>query len=654
MAKDLKALTTSTVDAVEEKNASNIAAANSALEKKIKDTIVPDLIQEKVGVSLTNLATKADVQGAQTAVDGKLSEMYLTKEAIQNNYATKAYASEQAMSTSSEILSAGLEGSLSYLWKNLDINNMGNGYFYTKKGNTDGSYALLYNSSNSSGAQFWNYTKDVMSDINVNNGDTNNSYISLVSKYKGETSNSVANTGARININPEGAYYTKGTNESVNDGSEDNEIATKGDLKHISSAQNFTVNGAEVSAMSVGGAVTVNISSDTAIVNVIGGEIDTSTFVSAVTMQGAGSASIDNGLLNISVPASQEIDTSTFVSAVTMSGAGSASISNGTLNIDIPESSKFTVQGSEVSAISISGAAGVVIDGDTAIINVTGGGVTKLDPNLIVTPATVNLSHLNKSQIVTLQSASSVIKDCRSGNIAEIEKLSETEFKITANENGTDKVEILSPEDATYYSQYKTVAVTANFEPLFDVSFANGELVDSAGNSWETVGTVPIQDDVAQITNGNYFKTTIPTEKDFYNSDFTVEMEVNVQSMPGNYTGFFNCYTTGTQSQGEGIFIGQENQHFYSYMLFSTGSSYSLLRSTIAPTFDSWQKIKVVRKADKAFMLLDDEKIAEAENVQDIYRWPNSNFVYFGICPIGGGINFNAKSLKIYNVAIGV
>ena len=527
MAKDLKALTTSTVDAVEEKNASNIAAANSALEKKIKDTIVPDLIQEKVGVSLTNLATKADVQGAQTAVDGKLSEMYLTKEAIQNNYATKAYASEQAMSTSSEILSAGLEGSLSYLWKNLDINNMGNGYFYTKKGNTDGSYALLYNSSNSSGAQFWNYTKDVMSDINVNNGDTNNSYISLVSKYKGETSNSVANTGARININPEGAYYTKGTNESVNDGSEDNEIATKGDLKHISSAQNFTVNGAEVSAMSVSGAVTVNISSDTAIVNVIGGEIDTSTFVSAVTMQGAGSASIDNGLLNISVPASQEIDTSTFVSAVTMQGAGSASISNGLLDISVPYSTfainqttvnSATFQGNGIKNISYAEgnalvsidtaeAQSVTINGYTAPkISIGGGGAqvnydssndiiivnvpTSLsNPNFNI-PAIYLVPNVTKTVEVATDS-SGIISTIPQSNI-NVNQVSANQFNLTATNLGQYQLGFRQEQDAQYYGVAKNalVAVVETEPNIFYVNFSNpNDRYENTGNAGEFVSS---------------------------------------------------------------------------------------------------------------------------------------------------------------------
>ena len=103
------------------------------------------------------------------------------------------------------------------------------GYFNTVYTHADGSYAKLWNESDGGGAQYFNKSADVISYVGTNDGDASATAIDVQIYSKVKTSNS----GVRINVNPNKAYYTKGALTTANGGSEDNEIAVIGDVKAV-------------------------------------------------------------------------------------------------------------------------------------------------------------------------------------------------------------------------------------------------------------------------------------------------------------------------------------------------------------------------------------------------------------------------------------
>ena len=163
-----------------------ITAASTNTINKVKNEVVSDAIKENLGVP--------DISGL----------------------------------TTDEELAAALS---SYV-KTADI--FKSGYFYTKKDNDNGSYALLWNESDGGGSQYYNKNSDMLSYVGTNDGGPDGIAVQIYSKYKdGTDSNTVKNSGVRINVNPKGAYYTKGTNTSATGGSVDNEIAVKADINAL-------------------------------------------------------------------------------------------------------------------------------------------------------------------------------------------------------------------------------------------------------------------------------------------------------------------------------------------------------------------------------------------------------------------------------------
>ena len=180
---DLQALAQELATKISQSQDSKIAAANIETINKVKTEVVADAVKENLKVQ-------------------NMSDL-----------------------TTDEELSTALQ---SYV-KTSDI--FKNGYFYTKKDNNDGSYALLWNESDGGGSQYYNKTADMISYVGVNDGNPDGIAVQIYSKYKeGTGENTVKNSGVRINVNPNGAYYTKGTNTTATGGSVSNEIAVKGDI----------------------------------------------------------------------------------------------------------------------------------------------------------------------------------------------------------------------------------------------------------------------------------------------------------------------------------------------------------------------------------------------------------------------------------------
>lgn len=183
---DLQALAQSLATSIAQSQETKITAANTATINKVKNEVISDAIKENLGVT--------DMSGL----------------------------------TTDEELTAALAAYV----KTTDI--FKNGYFYTKKDNNDGSYALLWNESDGGGSQYYNKNADIISYVGVNDGDVNGVAVQIYSKFKdGTIAGTVKNSGVRINVNPNGAYYTKGTDTTATGGSVNNEIAVKADIEQV-------------------------------------------------------------------------------------------------------------------------------------------------------------------------------------------------------------------------------------------------------------------------------------------------------------------------------------------------------------------------------------------------------------------------------------
>ena len=203
---DLTSIAKFTVSDMSTKNDRKISTATSQLETDMRTTVIDEVIKGQTGgVGIAGLATKQEVEDAQAAVDGKLSEQYITEEEIEQTYVTKTalaekkyategYAASKAMTTAMDFCDATWAGLADKFWSTTS-QSAGVGYFTTKNIN-NGSFAQLINN----GAE----------------GVTATYYDSI----SGDTS--------KIVINADGARYVKNL---VNDTSR--EIAVKSDIQAL-------------------------------------------------------------------------------------------------------------------------------------------------------------------------------------------------------------------------------------------------------------------------------------------------------------------------------------------------------------------------------------------------------------------------------------
>ena len=190
---------------------------------KIEETVVGD---SSLAELINNLKTKVD----NIIIPSKTSDLtndsgFITEHQNLDDYITKS-------DTAGLIKNTGEIDTTEYLTEHQDISGkldrnelFANGVFTTKNTNNKGSVAMLWNESDGGGAMFKDNTSNIVSFVGVNEGsDGSNIYAQIYSKNKSD------NTGTRININPNGAYYSVGDNSSINSS---NEIATKGDLEDL-------------------------------------------------------------------------------------------------------------------------------------------------------------------------------------------------------------------------------------------------------------------------------------------------------------------------------------------------------------------------------------------------------------------------------------
>lgn len=163
--------------------------------------------------SLQSGAQVNTIEGIQ--VNGSLVQPDANKK-VNIEVPTDYYTQNEVDSKDTSIL----ENILGRIWSNKKADGSGN--FQTKYNHADGSYAQMWNESDGGGSQYYNKTKDVISYVGVNDGAGNDIFAQIYAKNKG------TNTGVRINVTPNGAYYN--VTNSINTDAR-YEIATKGDIQ---------------------------------------------------------------------------------------------------------------------------------------------------------------------------------------------------------------------------------------------------------------------------------------------------------------------------------------------------------------------------------------------------------------------------------------
>ena len=191
---------------------------------KIEETVVGD---SGLAELINNLKSKVD----NLIIPSKTSELendsgFITEHQSLDDYITKS-------ETSGLITNTGDVDTTEYLSEHQDISGkldksevFSNGVFTTINTNKNGTTAKIWNESDGGGTQIIDGKSNVQAYTGVHEGsDGTNIYVQTYAVNKS------SKLGTRININPDGAYYTK--NKTTYTWNEADEIVTKKDLEDL-------------------------------------------------------------------------------------------------------------------------------------------------------------------------------------------------------------------------------------------------------------------------------------------------------------------------------------------------------------------------------------------------------------------------------------
>lgn len=191
---------------------------------KIEETVVGD---SGLAELINNLKSKVD----NLIIPSKTSELendsgFITEHQSLDDYITKS-------ETSGLITNTGDVDTTKYLSEHQDISGkldksevFSNGVFTTINTNKNGTTAKIWNESDGGGTQIIDGKSNVQAYTGVHEGsDGTNIYVQTYAVNKS------SKLGTRININPDGAYYTK--NKTTYTWNEADEIVTKKDLEDL-------------------------------------------------------------------------------------------------------------------------------------------------------------------------------------------------------------------------------------------------------------------------------------------------------------------------------------------------------------------------------------------------------------------------------------
>lgn len=194
---------------------------DNELAKKANIEDIPDV---------SGLATKTELSDAVEPLAKKTDipdvSSFITDDALQ------PYATTEAMNTAIEPLAVKNDVNTELAKKADKANLINNSGAIYNKITTNGDEALIFNESDGGGFMFTNNGQNLKSFVGVNNEGPTGVAAQIYSKFIKNSGDQVANKGCRLNINPNGFYYTNGkTNGSFE---ANDELATKKDLPDIS------------------------------------------------------------------------------------------------------------------------------------------------------------------------------------------------------------------------------------------------------------------------------------------------------------------------------------------------------------------------------------------------------------------------------------
>ena len=194
------------------------AVSKEAQIRELDDGKLSSLISQEAAIRTSEVTElRNNITSEKTRAEKKESELQQSIERLESDVYTKS----QTDSKDSVVL----DDVLTRIWTNKIPNSGSTGYFKTVNNQSDGSYGQLWNEDSGGGAQYYNKTANIISFVGVNSDNADGICAQIYSKGKGN------NVGSRLNVNPNGMFYTKGKSNSSFD--ENDEIVTKKELKEL-------------------------------------------------------------------------------------------------------------------------------------------------------------------------------------------------------------------------------------------------------------------------------------------------------------------------------------------------------------------------------------------------------------------------------------
>ena len=200
------------------------AVSQEAQLRELGDGNLSNLINQETTVRTSEVTELRDnIASEKTRAEKKESELQQSIEGLESGKIDKSdvYTKSQTDSKDSTVLG----DVLTRIWTNKTPDSGSTGHFKTVNNQSDGSYGQLWNEDSGGGAQYYNKTDNILSFVGVNSDNADGICVQIYSKNKGN------NVGSRLNVNPNGMFYTKDkTNGSFD---ENDEIVTKKELNAL-------------------------------------------------------------------------------------------------------------------------------------------------------------------------------------------------------------------------------------------------------------------------------------------------------------------------------------------------------------------------------------------------------------------------------------
>ncbi|MBR2247497.1 MAG: right-handed parallel beta-helix repeat-containing protein, partial [Bacilli bacterium] len=206
-----------------------IEAMNSALETKANKSDIPSIeglvSEQALETALEPYAKSADVPSIEGLATTQYVDTELAKKADTTALESLATKAELEPLATTEVMNTELA-------KKADkAKLLNNDYLYNKVDIGNGGYSLIFNESDGGGSQISNKAVNVISYVGVSDGGPTGIAAQIYSKYISDAEGQVRNEGSRLNINPNGMYYT--TKKTDGKFTAEDELATKKDLPSL-------------------------------------------------------------------------------------------------------------------------------------------------------------------------------------------------------------------------------------------------------------------------------------------------------------------------------------------------------------------------------------------------------------------------------------